>query len=447
MQFQDQSCALHLGGMLRFATVSHPDADQIDFSEFRALHQYLEETYPLVHKTLQREIIGRAALLYTWHGTGKGNKLPLLFAAHQDVVPAGDPDQWRFPPFSGVIEDGRLWGRGACDCKGNIMAHMEALEALIAEGFQPDCDIYLAYGWNEEVNGGDENAAAALCAALRERGVRLGMVIDEGRGPGLDPMEGVEESVAYVFTCEKGYADIRISIKDRGGHSMMPGSRSIIAELGQIAVDLMANQYPYRAVDAIVQEYSAKAHAMGERGKAFARIATDGLDAVTPLLDQMPALACKFRTTMALTMIQGSKQANILPTEASMVMNCRLLPGDTLDGLMEKVRGIVAGRAEVTLLKGGEASAESRTDSVGYQCIREVTEEMFPGTLVLPSIMTGGTDAKNYYPICDSVYRYSGFPSVEDPCAHNFNEHLRVEGLGKGPEFIYRLIRRYMSAG
>lgn len=441
-KFDDLSCARHLAEMIAFETVSNPNPDEMDFSGFYALHDWLKKTYPLVHQKLECEVVGRAALLYSWKGSGKGHKKPLLLAAHQDVVPVGEPARWKYPPFGGTIAEGRVWGRGACDCKGNIMAHMEAIEALLSEDYRPECDVYLAYGWNEEVNGSEPSSAAELCRCLQERGVRLGMVVDEGRGPGADPMEDVWDSVAYVYTCEKGYADIKFTIRDRGGHSMMPGNHSVIAELGQIAVDLMANTYPYRLTGTVTKEYLAKAAFMGEHGKLFEKLDTD-FEALLPLLERNPMLACKFRTTMALTMMQGSSQANVLPTEASITMNCRLLPGDGLGDLIDKVKAIVGDRAEVELVKGVEASDESPTDCDEYRCVVATTMEMYPETTVMPSIMPGGTDAKYYSPICENIYRYSGFPSVENPCAHTYDERVCVEGISKGPEFIYRLIRNY----
>ena len=158
-QFDDLACANHLAGMVHFATVSNAKSDLMDFEPFYGLHAYLEKTYPLVHKHLKREVIGRAGLLYTWKGTGKSANLPVMFTAHQDVVPVGDPAGWTYPPYSGTIADGRLWGRGTGDCKSNIMAHLEAVEALLEEGFTPDYDewqqkrkILDKYQWVERHN-------------------------------------------------------------------------------------------------------------------------------------------------------------------------------------------------------------------------------------------------------------------------------------------------------
>lgn len=443
--FDDAICAQHLSGMVRYETVSRPLSADMDFSPFLRFHEYLEQTYPLVHKTLKKEVIGKAALLYTWKGTGKSGRLPIMFTAHQDVVPVGDVSRWRYPPFAGTIAEGRLWGRGSCDCKSNIMAQMEAMELLIAEGFVPDCDIYLGYGYNEEVMGGDDNAAGQICRTLQDRGVQLGLLLDEGKGPGPDPYDGISSSVAYIAVCEKGYADIKVFLTDVGGHSMFPGKRCIIAELGQVAVDIMKHPYPYRATKTMADSYRLKAPLMGERGKILGNMYRD-FDAAIPIIDANPALAAMFHTTLAITMAQGSPQANILPTEASFTINSRLLTGDTAESVVEDIRRIVDGRAEVKLLKACDPTAESRTDSEGYACVCEVVEELYPGTTVIPSMVPGGTDAKSYYPICDTVLRFSGFVEKENVNVHNYDEHLVVDGISAGPEFVYAVCRKYCGA-
>ncbi len=442
MEFKDEVCINHLAGMVKYATVSNGVSANMDFEQFYGLHKYLEETYPLVHKTLKKEIVGKAALLYKWEGTGKSKNLPILLAAHQDVVPEGNYEGWTYPPYEGRIADGYLWGRGASDCKSNMMAHFEAIEALISEGFTPDYDIYLAYGYNEEVGGGDYNSAAAMCDVLKERGVTLGCVIDEGGGVGMDEREGVSVPIGYVRTGEKGYADFIFTIRDKGGHSASPGKESAIAKMGQLAIDIHAAQFPYRVTKGVLDEYKAKGPYMGERGKVFMNMDKD-FDAVIPYIEQAPFLAAKFHTTQAITMIKGSDQANILPTEVTMTVNCRLLEGDTVDSLMEKFKKIAGEGVEITVGTGNNPSQVSTIESNAYKCIEELTKELNPGCIVVPAISGGGTDARNYYPICDSVYRYGGFPQGSGSGAHNYNERFKIEGCHKGPEFFYKFIRKY----
>ena len=105
-----------------------------------------------------------------------------MMTAHQDVVPEGDWSMWKYPPFSGEIADGFVWGRGSTDSKCNIQAYMDALELLIAEGFEPEYDLYFGFGYNEEIMGGPEPAAQLIADELRRRNVQLGCLIDECGG-------------------------------------------------------------------------------------------------------------------------------------------------------------------------------------------------------------------------------------------------------------------------
>jgi len=143
--YSEQTVAEHLSGVVQFATLSHEREELMDFEPFYQMHAYLEKAYPNIHATLEKEIIGKAGLLYHWKGTGKSNAKPLLFMAHQDGVPEGDHSKWTYPPYSGTVADGFVWGRGSSDCKTDMIAQLETIEYLIGQGFQPDYDIYLAY--------------------------------------------------------------------------------------------------------------------------------------------------------------------------------------------------------------------------------------------------------------------------------------------------------------
>lgn len=187
--------------------VSNADNSLSDYTKFDAFHEYLKETYPLVHKHLTLEHTGQAGLLYHWKGTGKSGAAPLLLMAHQDVVPEGDLEKWTYPPYSGTIADGKIWGRGSSDCKSNLIGQLEAVEALLEKGYEPDYDLYLSYGYMEEVAGGKIPAET-----LRGTGIRFGAVLDEGGGvrPGSD--YGIDDKgLCTIGLCEKGYVDFELS--------------------------------------------------------------------------------------------------------------------------------------------------------------------------------------------------------------------------------------------
>ena len=207
-------CAEHLAGMVRIPTVSNAELAKMDFSKFDQLHEYLRQSYPLVHRHLKLETIGKAGLLYTWKGTGKSKEAPLVLIAHQDVVPEGDHALWKYPPFSGEIAEGKVWGRGTTDCKCNIMSILEAVEHLLSEGFTPGYDLYIGFGYNEEVMGGEGPAAAMIVQTLHDRGITPGCVLDECGGVEHDTEGGKDEWSAHIVSAEKGYADFELYVED-----------------------------------------------------------------------------------------------------------------------------------------------------------------------------------------------------------------------------------------
>ena len=148
-----QALAQTLAGAVRLRTVASATDPQANATEFRQLHDWLQQRFPRLHASLQREVVG-LALLYTWRGSDPQAR-PIALLAHQDVVPVepGTEAQWQQPPFGGVVADGFVWGRGTWDDKGNVVAQMQAVEMLLAAGFQPRQTVYLVFGADEEVGG------------------------------------------------------------------------------------------------------------------------------------------------------------------------------------------------------------------------------------------------------------------------------------------------------
>jgi len=173
------AAAGRLGQAVRFKTISTFDDENANGAEFEALHAFLQASFPKAHGVLQRETIGKYALLYTWPGTDPKAQ-PYALMAHQDVVPIapGTEADWQQPPFSGALRDGFVWGRGSWDDKGNLMSIMEAVELLASAGFQPRQTIHLIFGHDEEISG--RRGAAQIAKLFKERGIHLQFVLDEG---------------------------------------------------------------------------------------------------------------------------------------------------------------------------------------------------------------------------------------------------------------------------
>jgi carboxypeptidase PM20D1 len=234
--------ARHLSDVIKIKTVS-THQHRFDPKPFEKLHQRLRTFYPQLHQTLELEMVGNATLLYTWRGQQPELK-PVLFTAHQDVVPA-DPDtlaEWTHEPFSGEISEGYIWGRGTLDIKSQMIAALEAVEKLVAEGFQPQRTVYLAYGEDEEIGG--QNGAKKVVEALQARGVHLAAVLDEGGTIVSGVVPSVQLPVALVGVAEKGHLSLKIQAAGTPGHSSMPEQDTAIGRLARALTRLEGNQMP-----------------------------------------------------------------------------------------------------------------------------------------------------------------------------------------------------------
>ncbi len=446
MKYDNELFIQHLQGMVQIPTVSSADPDKTRVDDFLKLHAYLEEAYPLVHKTFSKEVVGKCALIYHWKGTGKSGKLPLLLTAHQDVVPEGDWNMWKYPPFSAhVDEQGIMWGRGCTDSKCNIQAYMDALEMLIADGFVPDYDIYLTFGYNEEIMGGPGAAGQILQNELKARGIELGMVIDECGG--LSQENG--KTVATIITCEKGYADYEFYVDDAGGHSAYAPVHTALGKVGNAIWTLENNRMEPMLIQPVIDEWKARVPFLDGEMAGLAADPEANWERIRELAETDRDINCMVRTTTAATMAKGSDQANILPERASIITNSRLLPGQTLEDLEAHFAKVLPKGVNFRLVKGHNPPAISTIDSYGYRLIQKVVLDMYPDTTFIPSMLTGGTDSRFY---CDvtptkSVYRFTGMMS--DPMsggAHQVNEHINTAIIPKNVEFYVRLFQGYGDA-
>lgn len=444
MRKDNMELARHLQGLVRFPTVSCVNTTDLDLTAFRGMHEYIENTYPLLTKTLKREIVGPCGLLYHWKGTGKSDTLPLVLMAHQDVVPEGDHAQWKYPPFEGAIEEGCVWGRGSVDSKANMLACLESVESLLEDGFTPDCDVYLAFGYNEEVAGSSEPAAGLIAKVLEDRGIQVGMVMDECGY--LEKKAG--GYVANLLFCEKGYADIEISVPSRGGHSCKPPVHSGLGELAKAICILEDNPMPQKLIPAVAQQLRAMAPDCEDEEEKKVFFDPEGhVDELFRICEKDPVLNAMTRTTTAVTMCKGSDQANILPERAWAVANNRILPGETVDDLMQHYRDVLPEYVQIKLLKGSNPPAIQSLETKGCGVILKVLEEMYPGVRLIPNLLLGGTDSRYFCGICptDSVYRMTGlvYDSRWAGNTHKVNERVALDVLGPNVDFYIRVIEEY----
>ncbi len=215
----------------------------MDRSTFLQLHDYLVRKFPKVHQALKRDIVGEYSLVYTWPGREAG-LAPILLLGHLDVVPVepGTEGGWAHPPFAGTIADGYIWGRGAMDFKMAVVGTLEAIEALLAEGFAPRRTVMLAFGHDEEIGG--RNGAEQIATMLEQQGVRPEFILDEGMAVILGMVPGVDSPIACVGIAEKGYVSLELIATAEGGHSSLPPRQTTVGILASAIHALEAHPMP-----------------------------------------------------------------------------------------------------------------------------------------------------------------------------------------------------------
>ena len=438
-----EKIAHNLSGMIRIKTITSESMEGIDSEAFLSFHQYLKDTYPLVHKTLEQETINEYALLYKWKGEDKVDK-PFLMMAHMDVVPVDErtADKWEHEAFSGDIADGYVWGRGTIDMKGQLAAIMESVEYLLGQGFKPKRDIYIALGFDEERMGtlGAKNTAKLL----EERGVRLAFVLDEG-GVFMDGSDiGINGRIASIGICEKGYTDIKLIAESAGGHSSLPPKQTAVGSLSKAVVALEKHQMKPSLNEAL--------RLMLEKAGGYMRFPRNVI-AANPLLAKPllirgllsnPIGAAAVRTTTAPTMLKGSSAPNVLAEKAEAVVNFRLAPDDDMDKLLTHVRKTVGSGIKVEVLVPPHPSKVSSIGSEAYGMIERTAKEIFDGFIITPYLMVATTDSRWFSHISDGVYLFEPFRSLCDDYhkIHTAHERLCIDSLCEGVEVFIRLVKR-----
>lgn len=440
--------AERLGAAIRFATISGPHGE--GDAPFLAFHRWLGETYPKAHRTLLREVVDDVNLVYTWGGADAALP-PVLFLAHQDVVPveAGTEGDWTRPPFSGAIapcgdEPGDcVWGRGAIDMKAALVGLFEAVERLAAEGYKPTRTLVFAFGADEEVGGA---GVAAIARLFAERGVRFAWTLDEGLLVTDGLMPGIARPVALIGLSEKGYTTLELLARDAGGHSSMPPPMTAVDRLARALVRLDERPFP-RAIDGAVAEMFDR---VGPEMGFGARLAFANRWLFEPIivgqLAGSPSTNALLHTTEAPTMLAGSVQENVLPQVARAVINYRIHPRDGVDAVLARVRETVDDpQVEVRRLEGAshlEPAPVASADSAGHRTIEAAIRASWPEAAVGSGLFIATTDTRHVVGLADDSYRFHPVRMKPGDGAriHGTDERMRVADLPALVRFYHHVV-------
>jgi carboxypeptidase PM20D1 len=439
------AAAERLAQALRCATVSTEEPAETHSPEFARLGAHLERSFPLVHAELELERFGHSRL-YRWAGM-EPDHVSAILLAHQDVVPVDDPQRWTHPPFAGVVDDEFIWGRGAIDDKSRLLAILEAVESALADGMRPRHTVYLAFGHDEEVFG--DKGAVQMAQRLRDAGVHADLLLDEGGVITEGVVDGVDRPVASIMVGEKGYATVRLSVSELGGHSSMPGRQTAVGRIARAVSRLQDHPMPLRLTPIVADMLARLRPALPESRRRLLGLAGLAGPVITRVMAARPQTEALVRTTTAPTVIRGGVKANVLPQKAEALVNFRILPGDSVASVLEHCRKVVRDNG-VRIESVGMSSEPSRmaTPGAGFELIAGLAEAVVPGIAVTTGIVPGATDARHYDDLAEARCNFAPIVVTEADLAtiHGTDERISLVNYARLIEFNRRLIDQLAHA-
>lgn len=388
--------------------------------------------FPSIFSVCEYEDFDGSLLLH-WRGEGQGE--PIMLMNHYDVVEAGG--EWKYPPFDGVIAEGRVWGRGTLDNKGGLFCMLSAADELASEGFRPATDVYFVSTCTEECDG---SGGDKISSVLAERGVRCSMVLDEGGMIIEEPIGGAKGKFAMIGVGEKGCVDLKFIARSRGGHASTPGKNTPLVRLGKfMAAAEKKRLFKVKISDTVHGMFRCISRSMS----GFMRTVLGHSRLFSPVISRvMPSVSdaagAMLRTTVAFTMASGSTGSNVLPEEAWVIANMRTSHHQGREASIEAIRRLADKfDIETVILDGGFDSPLSDHTSAAFRLVEDAVGAVFPGVSTSPYIMTGASDCRFMSRISDNCLRFAPFTIDEEQMEsiHGKNESVDVSSLPPAVKF------------
>jgi acetylornithine deacetylase/succinyl-diaminopimelate desuccinylase-like protein len=375
---------------------------------------------------------------------GAGTRRPILLLAHLDVVEARRED-WSSNPFKLLEKDGYFYGRGSGDDKFMAATFVSNLIRYKQEGFKPDRDIIVALETDEEI--GDRNSVGIQWLIKNHRDlIDAEFALNEGGGVGLRNGKALRNSVQ---TSEKVFVDYSVEVRNSGGHSSVPSKDNAIYHLAGGLTRLSQFDFPIK-LNETTSAWLEEAAASEDKqiGTDMISVASGHPDpAAVSRLSAKPVYNAQLRTTCVATLLEGGHADNALPQKAQATVNCRVLPGESIDEVQKTLVRVVADdqiSVAPTLIDVQSAPSPLKPEILG--AIKHVTAEFWPGIPVIPIMSTGATDGRFLRNVGIPVYGTSGLASdIDDVRAHGKDERVLVKSFYDGQEYLYQLVKLLSS--
>lgn len=373
---------------------------------------------------------------------GQGDAPPLLLQGHVDVVTTAHQD-WRYPPFEAVEADGFIWGRGALDMKSGVAMMLSAFLRASVEGTSLPGDVILAVLSDEEVGGTYGARYLVEQYAHLFEGVRYAL----GEFGGFTMHIG-GKTFYPIQVLEKQCATVQATVRGPGGHGSLPMRGGTAAQLAMLLGKLDSHRLPFHLTPVTEQLIKGLATGLSEPfgGLLLQLLDPAQADGVLDMLGNIgQTLDALLHNTVNVTMIQGGEQFNVIPSQITVTLDGRLLPGFTPDQALTELRELVGEGPElaVTYYDPGQAEA----DMSQYATLAQILREQNPDGIPVPYMMPAVTDGRFFARLGIQTY---GFMPVQLPEDFNFmetihaaDERIPVEAMHSGTEAVYKALQRF----
>ena len=372
---------------------------------------------------------------------GKRSSAPVLFLSHFDT--ADIKGEWEHGPLDGDVEDGKIYGRGSLDAKGNLFCILEAFEELIQEEYMPSQDFYLALVCDKE---SEDQSINNIYTYFKNSGIYFSYVMDEGGCIIDSPINGLNKNYAVVGLGEKGSAVLKFISSIKGRNSITPVSDSALIRLG-----LFAEEFDYGDVfkKSIHKSLHPLFYKLSQDMNGFKKFIFSKSKIFSPIIKLMlkkdPLVLSLIQSSLSFVSIHGSDSTNTIPSEAYAIANLRIGLNDSLDNCLKRINDIARHYdIKVEVLKEEDATRVTSTNSYQFMALEEVIKDEFDNIDVIPFVSISTCDARIMDRLCGNCYRFIPFKVTNDQILriHGLDENIDINNLERAVSFYKKLIKK-----
>lgn len=372
---------------------------------------------------------------------------PLILLHHIDVVPA-EAEKWKHPPYSGLVIDGEVWGRGAQDCKSLGVIELVAFLLLKREGLKPKRDIIYMATADEETGG---KWGVGWLFQTQPEMMKAGYVINEGGGVGM--VVG-KRNVYTCQTVEKGICWLKLIFRGKPGHGSVPHDDNCITKMAKAIERISSYRSPLRRtlttenfIKGIAEEQNFPRSWLMRQ--LLNPLFTKSVEKHIPDPGLKGTVGAILRNTFVPTVVQGGQKTNVIPSECSCQVDCRTLPGVEPEMIKAEVRDLLFDLQdyEVEVLQTSPAS-ESPADNPLYRALEKTLRRLDPKAKMIPTMLTGATDSRFFRDKGTAAYGFQPMAPLDNLSeylgrVHGHDERISAESLLFGTRVLYEVLKDF----